>query len=490
MPIMVEREKWILYKHINNYEIIKAVASDVKNRCGLELGEAERHRMQDRLASMNMYRTRNPLDRPLDSINHRINTLEFFMFGYEDVVNRQKRFIFSPLGNLFLTSLNDEEKLKKIFATMLIAVQFQHPANGTPETFSLYPFRLLFQLMMDERLDNKLYFDEYAYLVAFVHSVTPQVYDQLVQNILIFRHLPNSEKCRLFSEDEHTYVNCVYEWQYYVKSILVSAGILLSEEGEDLIKLYHPTKPTSHSRATGRILKTGFTSIDGDILPFIQTLLNRYSCYAAPVPLNDPLRLRREAVTEIYSFLPTELLHAIALQSDASIAALELPRLIEEYSHNPENETSEEFEIALTEGFNLFSNVRAVHLGGAGRTDIECLYTVTPKKFAVEAKSTANTLMYINRGRLDEHRNAISGQYTIVITPRHAPAAERDIRNSQIVIISASTFSEYLYNMLYHDIRDIDYREFDNIITANLGKNITSQIANLTMTRFGAASPD
>lgn len=44
--------------------------------------------------------------------------------------------------------------------------------------------------------------------------------------------------------------------------------------------------------------------------------------------------------------------------------------------------------------------------------------------------------------------------------------------------------------MPYHDIRDIDYREFDNIITANLGKNITSQIANLTMTRFSAATPD
>lgn len=30
MPIMVERNKWILYKHTSNYELIKAVALDVK----------------------------------------------------------------------------------------------------------------------------------------------------------------------------------------------------------------------------------------------------------------------------------------------------------------------------------------------------------------------------------------------------------------------------------------------------------------------------
>ena len=29
MPIMVERNKWILYKHTSNYELIKAVALDV-----------------------------------------------------------------------------------------------------------------------------------------------------------------------------------------------------------------------------------------------------------------------------------------------------------------------------------------------------------------------------------------------------------------------------------------------------------------------------
>lgn len=107
---MVERNKWILYKHTSNYELIKAVALDVKNSCKTNISNTERERMQERLAALNMYKTRNPKEKPLDSINHRINTLEYFMFGYEDDSDG-KRFIFSPLGNLFLKHINDEEKL-------------------------------------------------------------------------------------------------------------------------------------------------------------------------------------------------------------------------------------------------------------------------------------------------------------------------------------------------------------------------------------------
>ena len=116
MPIMVEREKWILYKHTCDYELIKAVAMDVKNSCASNISSTEKYRMQERLAALDLYKMRNPKTKPLDSINHRINTLEFYMFGYEDN-SEDKRFIFSPLGNLFLKYIGDEQKLKKIGLT-------------------------------------------------------------------------------------------------------------------------------------------------------------------------------------------------------------------------------------------------------------------------------------------------------------------------------------------------------------------------------------
>lgn len=226
MPIMVERNKWILYKHTSNYELIKAVALDVKNSCKTDISNTERERMQERLAALNMYRTRNPKERPLDSINHRINTLKYYMFGYEDD-SEGKRFIFSPLGNLFLKHINDEEKLVKIFTTMLYAMQFQHPASGTDKEFQLYPFRLIFKLLTDERLNGKLYNYEYALLIAFVNSVDQNKYDNLVEKILELRSKSDEEIEKLYKSDEHTYVNAVYEWEYYTCKLLSSVGIFI-----------------------------------------------------------------------------------------------------------------------------------------------------------------------------------------------------------------------------------------------------------------------
>ena len=136
----------------------------------------------------------------------------------------------------------------------------------------------------------------------------------------------------------------------------------------------------------------------------------------------------------------------------------------------------------------MFYNVEARKLSGAGHTDIECLYITKKKKFAVEAKSTANKLLGINTSRLKEHRKEIGAKYTIIITPRYVPAAKRDISETDNVIILANTFAEYLFNCISNDIREIDYGEFDDIIINNLGKDISSQISNLSIKEFGISN--
>ena len=136
----------------------------------------------------------------------------------------------------------------------------------------------------------------------------------------------------------------------------------------------------------------------------------------------------------------------------------------------------------------MFYNIKAEKIGGAGNTDIECLYITKKKKFAVDAKSTKNKLSGINSGRLAGHRDKIAGEYTIVVTPRYVPAVLQDIYSSPIVIIRANTFSEFLYNCIDNDVRKIDYENFDNIIIANLGKDISKNISNLTIERFATKS--
>ena len=486
MPIMVERKKWILYKHTSNYELIKAVALDVKNSCKTDISNVERERMQERLAALDLYKTRNPKEKPLDSINHRINTLEYYMFGYEDD-SETKRFMFSPLGNLFLKHINDEDKLVKIFTTMLYAIQFQHPASGTNKDFQLYPFRLIFKLLTDERLEGKLYNYEYAQILAFIESVDIDSYETIVNNILSLRSKSLDEIEAIYKSDEHTYVNAVYEWEYYTCKLLSTIGIIKINKGEAICKLYHPQKTGSKSLPTGRTARDGFVVLSDRVVDYVKKLLSTYPFTQEPLKLDDSERMKMDVVKEIYNFYPSILMNEIG-ESDELSSLLELPKLIEEYSNNPDNDTAYLFEEVLSEGFDMFYNVETKRIGGAGHTDIECLYITKRKKFAVESKSTANKLIGINAGRLREHREEIGGEYTIVITPRYVPAARRDIIDNPIVIILASTFAEYLYNHIFHDVRDINFADFDDIIVDHLGEDVSKYISNMTMSKFAANS--
>lgn len=483
MPKIVEKNKWILYKHTSNYELIKAVALDVKNSCKTDISNVERERMQERLAALNLYRTRNPGAKPLDAIHHRINTLKYYMFGYEDNIGG-RRFIFSPLGNLFLKHINDQGKLIKIFTTMLFAIQFQHPASGTDKAFQLFPFRLIFKLLQDERLDYRLYHYEYALLIAFVHSMCGSGYEDLVEDILALRKKSDEEIALLYKVDEHTCVNTVYEWEYTCK-LLSTIGIVDVVKGDKICKLYHPVKTGSRSAPTPRTARNGYITLNRNIADFVKVLSDKYSFDQEPLKLDDPQRMRMDVVKEIYSFYPSELMWEIGESNELSFL-LELPGLIEEYSNNPDNDTAYRFEEVLEEGFNLFYNVQARRIGGSGHTDIECLYLTKKKKFAVESKSTANKLIGINAGRLREHREEIGGDYTIVITPRYVPAAKRDIRDTDMVIILASTFAEYLYNHIFHEVREMDYADFDDIIVNHKGEDVSRYISDMTMERFAA----
>ena len=491
MPVMVERKKWILYRHTWKYELIKAIALDLKNNCKSQISDKEKYRIQERLQALSLYKMRNKDEKPLDSINHRINTLEYWMFGYEEETSDGKRFMFSPLGNLFLNNIKDESKLRKIFISMLFALQYEHPGSRTDKCFQIYPFRLIFKLLLDARLDYKLYNNEVEYLIVFIDSIDDESYEKLVEDILSLRTKSNDEMKVLFKKDEHAFVNTVYEWEYYTQKLLNNIGILDIKEGDFICKLFHPSKANSKSAPTGRNAKRGYVKLNKDVIDFVELLLNKYKFTDKPLRLDDPERLEIDVIKEIYSFYPKELLVEIGeLEDEIQVKLLELPKLIEEYSNNPQNKTAYLFEDVLVDGFNMFYNVDARGIGGSGKTDIECLYKseTRNKKFAVDAKSTKYKLANLNAGRLRNHRENIGGEYTIVITPRYVPAVLKDIKDTPIVIICASTFSEYLYNHINNGIREIDYDEIDKLVTNNLGKDISKELSYINLEKFAASN--
>lgn len=482
MTLRVERNKWILYRHTSDFDLVCAVAVYLKNYTKASISAIAQKKLILKLKELGLYKERNA-GIPLDSINHRINTLAYFMFGYKNNIDGEKMFLFSPLGNLFLKYIKDRNKLSKIFLTMLWAFQFPDPHFNTSKSFNLYPFRLIFKLLTDERLARKLFAYEVEYLVVFVESIDSEKYEALVNNILAMRELSDDDIAKEFNSDPHAYVNAAHEWDYYISRLFQSAGLWKKEDGETICRLKHGNTKTY------RKITKSTVALNPEISDYCVKLLREYPFDEKPLRLDDEERLTIDVTKEIYGFYPRLLLDEIGDVTDIEELSdlLRLTKLIEKYSTNEEGKEAYLFEEILEWGFNNFYNVEAKRIGGAGKTDIECLYTSKNKKFAVDAKSTRNKLSGLNTARLKAHRDKIGGEYTIVVTPRYVPAVKQDISSTEIVILRASTFSEYLYNCINSGIRKIDYAQFDDIISKKLGCDISSDISRLTLNKFGVS---
>lgn len=116
------------------------------------------------------------------------------MFWYRKTINGNKKFLVSPLWNLLLDNLWDSKKTSYIFLTMLWWLQYNHPFNKTNEDIKLYPFRLIFKLLLDNRINKTLYSDEVSYLVMLLTDINKNKYEELIDNILNFRKLSTEEK--------------------------------------------------------------------------------------------------------------------------------------------------------------------------------------------------------------------------------------------------------------------------------------------------------
>jgi type II restriction enzyme len=401
MTLRIDSKKWILYRHTRDFDKLCVVAKFLKSYTKTGISTDEKTQLNLKLRELGLYSERNP-DLPLDAINHKINQLSYYMFGYQAKVDEQDRFLFSPLGNLFLKHIEDKEKKAKIFLTMLWAVQYQHPHSGTDSEFQLYPFRLIYKLLSEPKLSNKLYAFEVAYSVVFLKEVNNTTYKELVSELLELRKLSDEQLTQKFQEDRHALVNSAYEWDYYVSSLFESAGVLNKKDGVVITKLQHGNTNTFRKITRNEV------SIPENLKSLIEQLENEYSFIEKPLLLNDPERLKLDVVKEIYSFYPKTLIVEIGeAVDDFKFELLNLPKLIEQYANNNDGAEAYLFEDALADGFNMFYNIEANKISGAGNTDLECLYIPRKKKFTVEAKSTKNKLSSVNAGRLAGHREKL-----------------------------------------------------------------------------------
>ena len=466
------KKKWIIQRHTSDMHLLVSVLRLILDK---GISPSEQESLLGELEKKNLYNRRFGAIK-IATLSNKINQLCFYMFGYK----KNNKFLISPLGREFIKNYRNKDKRRKIFVSMLYGLQYPHPHSQTDKIFNLFPFRLIFKLLTDNRIDNKLYADEVAAIVMFEFRASEGDYESLIQKILNFRKLKKEEVFERFKEDELTLVNAIYEWDYFTTAILVKEGVLIHTCEYQIGTL-------QHGKDTHRKLNKAYVKLSPDIFEFVIEMEKQFSFLEKPRGLED--QLTEDWTTEIYNFFPIKLIEELNIKDPTQIFGIKmlaLPSNINQYANNnlKDKNSANKFEGVLNEALNLFSDVDSSLISGPGNTDIECIYLPKKEKFLVEAKSTRNKLTSLNPGRLKQHLEKHKGKYTLVITPRYVPAVLGDIRNTQIVIIKSASFSEYIYNHLVAGDRDIRYSKIRDLLLTRMGTDISEHISKITLDKY------
>ncbi len=486
-----KKNKWTLMKYIKDFDLMVLYADAVRSGRA-DVSDAA---LKEILKGMEIENWYNPRfgEPSLPTIQFKVCQIVYYMFGYKLKIkgNKADRVVFSPLGNLLLDNKEDKKLVSRTFLCMLLGMPFAHPFNKMHKSFNIYPYRLIFKLLTDKRLDCKLNHDEVFYHVMFYKDIDKKSYNELVSEILAFRKISSAEKYKLFTKRknvEDVLANALHEWNY-ASGVLQQAGILDWHQADDNHGVL------IHGGGSGRRrYKSDSVKIKAEIFNFVSLLISNYSYEEKPQDLTAKLQLNSEYVIQLYNFYPTALIQELGIDNEEQEKIISILRITDDinlYAKNSVHGDAYKFEDVLCDAFNYFSDVEAEKHAQAGTTDIECIYTpldATNKKFDVEAKSTKNKLMNLSAGRLRHHREQIGSEYTIVVTPKYINAVLEDIKGTQTVLIRSGSFSNFLYQSISNKGRGISYKPIDEIVLNNLGKDITDGINQYVYENFGVST--
>ena len=113
----------------------------------------------------------------ISSANHKIDEPRFYGAIYE---TPNKKIHVSTYGELLLKYEKDIEKRNKIFIGMLFTIQFVNPYKNK-KGLNIYPLRLIFKLLSDDRIEKKLSNDEVSHILYYIKQVKgDSEYDNII----------------------------------------------------------------------------------------------------------------------------------------------------------------------------------------------------------------------------------------------------------------------------------------------------------------------
>ena len=499
--IQLERSmthRWIIDKNVNSKDILADFAALISNA-------QEGFTMND-FVNDTIVQARDGQGSNI-TIGVRLLQLCYYMLGYS--VNTERRdnavtkiFMPSPMTMNILNANSDQEKAKN-FLVNLFCIQYPHPFNRTPSSFEIYIGRLIVKLLLDDRIDRKLYIDECIWFLPFIEKLTLEVYESLISSILEYRTLSFEEKYNLFrSVDNYNYLfaNVTHEINYYFLRLFHGFGVLKiygdnQHNGGHLFRFRHGN-PSAHATYRNDAYEShahfsGYVKLNESVVEYAEMLNAEYSAYDTPTKMDsDGIMSQRDWLTNLYEIEPLNYLSCIntSIERRNEVSAI-VATMIRASKYGSRD--GREFENALEPFMNLFRETRDVEIiSGAGNTDLLCtmeeLQTEALYKMNVDAKTRGSALESINPVRLTNHIIRHGATFCIVVAPKFAAGVNNDIRNTKIVTVRSEDLGAYCYRECTESSDGYaDFSSILRIINSNMGKDITRQIQMLTASRYG-----
>lgn len=475
--------KWIFNKHTRHINTLEEVLSSIAEK------RTSTSDIAEKLIATGNYKSRSG-NTNTTTISNKVKELQFYNLIYKS----ENTYLLSTLGNYYYNAIvnNDEVMKEDAFINACFNVQFPHMYNKSES--NVYPFRMIFSLMNEKKLDYYIRNDEILALLynyEFTNNdadIRKNEYLQLIDKIIEFRLLPHVEKIKIL-DDVDKIADRVHQLKVYVMPILKEMGaidIMVQKQSESK-KYYHPHGENT-KKPTSRIYQKTLFSISNKKYDYINKLCDELPAFE-PI-LEKKVELESKYTISIFNSVSNTFLDEYIEEKSSGVIKYikELSEEIDIHSKNQQFDSPVEFEQKLCELFNMFNDVKAERISGPGKTDVECVY-LDKVKFNVEAKSTSNKLMGINAGRLNNHMAISQSKYTLVIAPDFSPAATNyDITGTSIVAVQAYTLCDYIQNMALND--NYSFQKLNNLIENSLGTDLTLKLKSEIASEFGVVKEE
>lgn len=492
--------KWIFQKNISSADLMTEFLKATK-----KFGDiAQRELILSEMKRQGVYRGRSN-NGSANTMGVRTSEMKFYMFGYSLTPTLEKpknAFFLSAAGAHIMHNIDNDEKIGIASLVNLFSIQFPHPFSKTDPCFNINAGRLIVKLLLEERLDRKLYVDEFCYFIPFIEEVNINIYEELVESIIKFRNLTYFEKYSLFHEVQNfddVFANTFHEFNYYFFRIYGGLNVFnLVEDSEhnagQLFYFNHGNCGTKRNDAIiSRGKYSGYIQLKDYLINKAEKLVEKFDPFEKPIKLSDEDVLSKDDfILQLYQ---TNQMKYFSSIDESKVESARVAECIDNMVRASKygSRDGKEFEKSLKPVFELFRQIDNVEIiSGSGDTDLLCAVRELDDshyKINVDAKTSHSSTQSLNPVRLSNHLRTHGSRYCIVVSSRFASGVSRDISNFNIVAINAEALANYCLNA-FNISSDgfIDFEIINDLIQTNMGKNITQIINNYCDAWFGLSA--